>query len=68
MEFVGYVVKINNCYYRSQINGNYMICKSFDEAMKITSIRYARKIAEEIGGVVSQVYVSDEKINECEEQ
>lgn len=68
MEFVGYVIKINNCYYKSQINGNYMICKSFDEAMKITSIRYARKIAGEIGGVVSQVYVSDEKNNECEEQ
>lgn len=68
MEFVGYVVKINNCYYRSQINGDYMICKSFDEAMKITSIRYARKIAGEIGGVVRQVYVSDEKINECGEQ
>lgn len=57
MEFVGYVVKINNCYYRSQINGDYMICKSFDGAMKITSIRYARKIAEEIGGVVKQVYI-----------
>lgn len=68
MEFVGYVVKINNCYYRSQINGDYMICKSFEDAMKITSIRYAREIARGIGGVVSQVYVSDEKINECEEQ
>lgn len=68
MEFVGYVVKINSCYYRSQINGDYMICKSFDEAMKITSIRYARKIAGEIRGTVRPVYVSDEKINECEEQ
>lgn len=68
MEFVGYVVKINNCYYRAQINGDYMICKSFDEAMKITSIRYARKIAGEIRGTVRPVYVSDEKINECEEQ
>jgi hypothetical protein len=62
MEFVGYVVKINNCYFGSKINGDYMICKSFEEAMKITTIRYARKIAEEIGGVVKQVYVSDEKI------
>ena len=57
MEFVGYVVKINNCYFRAKINGDYMICKSFEEAMKITTIRYARKIAEEIGGVVKQVYI-----------
>lgn len=64
MEFVGYVVKINNCYYRSQINGDYMICKSFDEAMKTTSIRYAREIAGEIGGVVRKVYVSGKKKEE----
>lgn len=68
MEFVGYVVKINNCYFRSRINGDYMICESFEDAMKITSIRHAREIARGIGGVVRQVYVSDEKINECEEQ
>ena len=59
MEFVGYVVKINNCYFRVKINGDYMICKSFEEAMKITTIRYARKIAEEIGGVVKQVYIDE---------
>lgn len=59
MEFVGYVVKINNCYFRAKINGDYMICKSFEEAMKITTIRYARKIAEEIGGVVKQVYIDE---------
>lgn len=68
IEFIGYVVKINNYYYRSKINGDYLICKSFEEAMKITAIDYARQIAEEIGGVVKQVYVSDEKINEYKEQ
>lgn len=68
MEFVGYVVKINNCYFRSKINGDYLICKSFEDAMEITAIRYARTIAEEIGGTVRQVYISDEKINEYKEQ
>lgn len=57
MEFVGYVVKINKCYFRSKITGDYMICKAFEDAMKITSIRYARQIAGEIGGVVKQVYI-----------
>lgn len=38
------------------------------EAMKITAINYAKKIAEETGGVVKQVYVSEEKNNEYKGQ
>lgn len=57
MEFVGYVVKINNCYFRAKLNGDYMICESFERAAKIATIDYAEKIAEEIGGVVKQVYI-----------
>lgn len=64
MEFVGYVVKINDCYFRSRINGDYMICKSFEDAMKITSIRYAREIARGIGGVVKQVYIGGDTEDE----
>lgn len=68
IEFVGYVVKIGNFYFRSKLNHDYMICESFEEAMKITAINYAKKIAEETGGVVKQVYVSEEKNNEYKGQ
>lgn len=68
MEFVGYVVKIGNCYFRSKLNHNYMICKSFEEAMKITTIDYASEIAEETGGVVKHLYASDKKLDEYKEQ
>lgn len=68
MEFVGYVVKIGDCYFRSKINGDYMICGLPEEAAKITVNDYAKQIAEETGGVVKYLYVSDKKINECEGQ
>lgn len=68
MEFVGYVVKIGDCYFKSKLNGDYMICELPEEAAKIVVNDYAKKIAEETGGVVKYLYVSDEKINECEGQ
>ncbi|MDW3023105.1 hypothetical protein [Ligilactobacillus salivarius] len=68
MEFVGYVVKIGNCYFRSKLNNDYMICESIEGAMKITAINYAKKIAEETGGVVKHLYVSDKKLDEYKEQ
>lgn len=61
MEFVGYIVKIGDCYFRSKINGDYMICDLPGEAAKITTNGYAREIAEETGGVVKYLYVLDEK-------
>lgn len=68
MEFVGYVVKIGDCYFKSKINHDYMICESFEEAMKITTIDYASRIAEETGGVVKHLYVSDKKLDGYKEQ
>ena len=68
MEFVGYVVKIGNCYLKDRLNFNYMICTSFVDAKKITKLDYAKKIAEETGGVVKHLYVSDKKLDEYKEQ
>ncbi|MDY2638999.1 MAG: hypothetical protein SOV68_03545 [Ligilactobacillus salivarius] len=68
MEFVGYVVKIGNCYFKQKVNCDYVICRSFKEAMKITTIGYAKKIAEETSGVIKYLYVSDKKLDEYKEQ
>lgn len=68
MEFVGYVIKIGNCYFKQKVNYDYVICRLFKEAMKITTIDYAKKIAEETGGVVKHLYVSDKKLDEYKEQ
>lgn len=67
MEFVGYVVKIGNCYLKDRLNFNYMICERFVDAKKITKLDYAKKIAEETGGVVKHLYVSDKKLDEYKE-
>lgn len=61
MELVGYVVKIGNFYFRSKINDDYLICKTFEGAMTSATINYAKKIAEETGGVIKRVYISDQK-------
>lgn len=68
MEFVGYVVKIGNCYFQQKRNFDYTICESFFDAKKITKLDYAKKIAEETGGVVKHLYVSDKKLDEYKEQ
>ena len=68
MEFVGYVVKIGNCYFKLKLKDCYMICESFEEAMKITTIDYASRIAEETGGVVKHLYISEKKLDEYKEQ
>lgn len=67
MEFVGYVVKIGNCYLKDRLNFNYMICTHFLDAKKITSLNYAKKVAEETGGVIKHLYVSDKKLDEYKE-
>ena len=67
MEFVGYVVKIGNCYLKDSLNLNYTICTRFLDAKKITSLNYAKKVAEETGGVVKHLYVSDKKLDEYKE-
>lgn len=61
MEFVGYVVKIGNCYLKDRLNLNYTICTRFLDAKKITKLDYAKKVAEEIGGTVKCLYISDKK-------
>lgn len=68
MEFVGYVVKIGNCYFKQKVNCDYVICRSFKEAMKIATIDYAKKIVEETGGTVKHLYVSDKKLDGYKEQ
>ena len=68
MEFVGYVVKIGNCYLKDRLNLNYTICTCFlDAKKKITSLNYAKKVAEETGGVIKHLYVSDKKLDEYKE-
>lgn len=62
MEFVGYVVKIGNCYLKDRLNLNYTICTRFLDAKKITKLDYAKKVAEEIGGTVKCLYISDKKV------
>lgn len=68
MEFVGYVVKIGNCYLKDRLNLNYTICERFVDAKKITKLDYAKKVAEETGGVIKHLYVSDKKLDEYKEQ
>ena len=67
MEFVGYVVKIGNCYFQQRSSFDYTICERFVDAKKITKLDYAKKIAEETGGVVKHLYVSDKKLDEYKE-
>lgn len=62
MEFVGYVVKIGNCYFQQRSNFDYTICERFVDAKRITKLDYAKKIAEEIGGTVKCLYISDKKV------
>ena len=68
MEFVGYVIKIGNCYLKDRLNLNYTICTRFLDAKKIASLDYAKKVAEETGGVIKHLYVSDKKLDEYKEQ
>lgn len=67
MEFVGYVVKIGNCYFQQRSSFDYTICERFVDAKKITKLDYAKKIAEETGGVIKHLYVSDKKLDEYKE-
>ena len=68
MEFVGYVVKIGKMYFQKRTNFDYTICEHFVDAKRITKLDYAKKIAEETGGVVKHLYVSDKKLDEYKEQ
>ena len=67
MEFVGYVVKIGNCYFQEYSSFDYMICRHFADAKRITKLDYAKKIAEETGGVVKCLFISDKKLDEYKE-
>ena len=67
MEFVGYVVKFGNYYLKDRLNLNYTICTRFVDAKKITKLDYAKKVAEETGGVIKHLYVSDKKLDEYKE-
>lgn len=68
MEFLGYVIKIGNCYFKQKLNSDYVICRSFEGAMVIMTIDYASEIAEETSGVVKHLYVSDKKLDEYKER
>lgn len=68
MEFVGYVVKIGNCYFQQRSSFDYTICERFVDAKRIAKLDYAKKIAEETGGVIKHLYVSDKKLDEYKEQ
>ena len=68
MEFVGYVVKIGNCYFQQRSSFDYTICERFVDAKRIAKLDYAKKIAEETGGVIKHLYVSDKKLDEFKEQ
>lgn len=61
MEFVGYVVKIGNCYFQQRSSFDYTICERFVDAKKITKLDYAKKIAEDLGGTIRKIYVSDKE-------
>lgn len=63
MEFVGYVVKIGKMYLQKRTNFDYTICEHFVDAKRITKLDYAKKIAEETGGTVKHLYVSDKKLD-----
>lgn len=62
MEFVGYVVKIGNYYFQRRSSFDYTICERFVDAKRITKLDYAKKIAEETGGTVKCLYISDKKV------
>ena len=63
MEFLGYVIKIGNCYFKEKVNSGYVICRLLEGAMVIITIDYASKIAEETGGTVKHLYASDKKLD-----
>lgn len=61
IEFIGYVVKIGNCYLKDRLNLNYTICTRFVDAKKITKLDYAKKVAEELGEISAGVNKNDKK-------
>ena len=61
MEFVGYVVKIGNCYFGGRTQNSISIRKKPQQAEIYSDdeLDIAERVASDLGGTIRKIYVSD---------
>lgn len=61
MEFVGYVIKIGNCYFGGRTQNWISVYKKAQEAEIYSDdeLDIAERVAEDLGGTIRKIYVSD---------